>query len=60
MIASALIMVYPLRTDLSPSKLNKQIEPNEEIDLKNNEKRRDFDPISVSSFREAEQVSNVQ
>ncbi|XP_063427290.1 monocarboxylate transporter 9-like [Mytilus trossulus] len=60
MIASAIIMIYPLRTDLNPPKLSKQVEINIEIDLKNNVKRTEFDPISVSSYREAEEGSNVQ
>ncbi|XP_063425703.1 monocarboxylate transporter 12-like isoform X2 [Mytilus trossulus] len=57
MIASAIIMIYPLRTDLNPPKLSKQVEINIEIDLKNNVKRTDFDPISVSSYRKVEEGS---
>ncbi|XP_076098606.1 monocarboxylate transporter 4-like isoform X1 [Mytilus galloprovincialis] len=53
MIASALIMIYPLKTDLNPSKLNKQIKNNieihiEEIDSINDEVLTVFDPISMS------------
>ncbi|XP_052105535.1 monocarboxylate transporter 12-like isoform X2 [Mytilus californianus] len=53
MIASALIMIYPLKTDLNPSKLNKQNENNiemniEEIDSINEEMPTVFDPISMS------------
>ncbi|VDI62311.1 Hypothetical predicted protein [Mytilus galloprovincialis] len=53
MIASALIMIYPLKTDLNPSKLNKQNKNNieiniEEIDSINDEVLTVFDPISMS------------
>lgn len=53
MIASALIMIYPLKTDLNPSKLNKQNKNNieiniEEIDSINDEMFTVFDPISMS------------